>query len=168
MQHVQRMVTRWPLNRKFEHIEVVPESRWMLAPNRVMVLLRRFSPKEDIRRVTATPYLADLPGDLIGLENHLNCIAADADADRSMSANEAIGLAAYLNSAPVDAHLRAVCGHTQINASDLRRMPFPESASLEALGQSVGGGAPLERVDRAVEAWLALILAVQPASQSRP
>jgi adenine-specific DNA-methyltransferase len=152
MQHVQRMAIRWPLNRKLEHIRATPESHWMLVQNRVMVLLRRFSPKEDVRRVTATPYLAHLPGDLIGLENHLNCITT---VDRDMSASEAIGLAAYLNSRPVDEYLRTMCGHTQINASDLRRMPFPDHASLVTLGDAVGHLPSLARVDKAVELILA-------------
>lgn len=162
MQHVHRMAVRWPLHRKSEHIQVAPESRWMLVPNKVMVLLRRFSPKEDIRRVTATPYLVDVPGQLIGLENHLNCIAA---VGRDMSANEAIGLSAYLNSRPVDAYLRAVSGHTQINATDLRRLPVPDRPSLMALGDEVGCAASLERLDEAVDRMLGELLASPSGSK---
>lgn len=151
MQHVQRMALQWPMARKLEHLRADAASAWMLVPNQVMVLLRRFSPKEDVRRVTAAPCLAEWRADRLGIENHLNCIAP---VGRTMSCREAIGLAAFLNSRPVDEHLRAVSGHTQINASDLRMLPMPDLAGLLAIGARVGDGRSLVCIDAAVDAVL--------------
>ncbi len=68
MPHVRRLGVAWPRGHRAEHIERNNATEWMLLPNEPFVLLRRFSPKEDVRRVTATAYLADLPGERIGIE----------------------------------------------------------------------------------------------------
>ncbi len=152
MQHVRRAGPQWPLQRKLEHLRRCDETEWMLVPNRPMVLMRRFSPKEELRRITACAWLHDLPHAAIGLENHLNYIAAAAG---SMSADEACGLAAYLGSEPVDIWLRQNCGHTQVNATDLRRLPIPGRDALHTLGREVGRDADLGAVDAAVRALTA-------------
>lgn len=76
-----------------------------------MVVMRRFSPKEDQRRVTAAAYIGGLPGDALGLENHLNYIYRPGG---TVSAEEALGLAAYLNSSMVDIALRAVTSSARV------------------------------------------------------
>ena len=48
----------------------------------------------------------------------------------------ALGLAAYLNSKQVDQYFRIFNGHTQVNATDLRGLPFPPKEELEKLGQA--------------------------------
>ena len=149
MPHVRSMRIEWPRQHRAEHIEHNDNSAWMLLPNQPMVLLRRFSPKEDARRITAAPYLGQLPGSHIGLENHLNVIHPVAG---HLSCAAARGLAAYLNSRPVDNHLRSVLGSTQVNAIELRNLPVPDRTALDAIGCAVAAGAP---VDDAVAAWMA-------------
>jgi len=58
----------------------------------------------------------------------------------------AVGLAYWLNSTAVDDHFRAFSGHTQVNATDLRTMPYP---SLEQL-RILGGGRDAAMPDQAV------------------
>ena len=134
MQHVRRMSVRWPIDKKREHIIANAATAWMLLHNEPMVILRRFSPKEDVRRVTAAPYLGDLPGSYFGLENHLNYIYRPGG---SMTTREVRGLAAWLNSAVVDRYFRGVSGNTQINASELRRLPLPPWSVLEAVSDAL-------------------------------
>lgn len=164
LQHVTPMALQWPINKKREHVVACAASQWMLLKNQPMVVLRRFSPKEDARRVTAAPYLGQLPGGLVGLENHLNYIVRPGGA---MSQSEVYGLAAYLNSRWVDQHFRAVSGHTQVNASDLRQLPLPSIGQLEAMGTRVGFGASLESVDAAVAEVLGLPLGDTRSLNSR-
>ena len=164
LQHVTPMAVHWPINKKREHMVACEASQWMLLKNQPMVVLRRFSPKEDARRVTAAPYLGQLPGPLVGLENHLNYIARPGGA---MSEEEVLGLAAYLNSRWVDQHFRAVSGHTQVNASDLRQLPLPTVTELEIIGGQVSGGAPWELIDRVVAKVLRLPVGGRPALNSR-
>jgi adenine-specific DNA-methyltransferase len=156
MPHVRSMHIEWPRRHRAEHIEANDASAWMLLPNRPMVLLRRFSPKEDARRITAAPYLAGLPGKHIGLENHLNVIHSVAG---HISGAAVEGLAAYLNSLPVDRYLRRLLGSTQINAVELRNLPVPDMAALERIGRGLARAASL---DAAVESVLQRAVAPQP------
>ena len=105
--------------------------KW-LYPGGFYTVVRRFSAKEEQRRIVANvvdPKLAH--GAMIGFENHLNVFHA-----RRQPLAEAIarGLTAYLNSTPVDRYFRRFNGHTQVNATDLRAMRYPSRSALEALG----------------------------------
>lgn len=148
MQHVKHMSITWPIQKKREHIRSTTASAWMLLKNANYVVMRRFSPKEDVRRVTAAPFLADsLPGDFIGLENHLNYIHRPGG---ELSRHEAVGLAAFLNSSVVDAHFRAIAGSTQVNATELRKLRLPPADLLRAIGSLLPDVSTLEQVDSAV------------------
>jgi adenine-specific DNA-methyltransferase len=148
MQHVHHMRVTWPINKKREHIAANAQTAWMLIPNQNMVILRRFSPKEDVRRITAAPYIEGaIPGSVIGLENHTNYIYRPGG---RMSADEVRGLAAYLNSPQVDAYLRRVSGNTQVNAADLRNLPFPSMNALLTIGAKLRTASSLIEADIAV------------------
>ena len=152
MQHVKHMQITWPINKKREHIRANAATAWMLLPNENMVVMRRFSPKEDERRVTAAPYLArQLPGAMIGLENHTNYIYRPGG---SLSAAETRGLAAYLNSKTVDQYFRTVAGNTQVNATDLRKLPVPPIEKIIEIGVCIRKGMSLDKIDAIVEAVL--------------
>jgi hypothetical protein len=124
----------WPRDgRKPNSIHRNAETEKWLMPSGCYVVLRRFSSKEEKRRVVA--YLFDgakLPGDAVGFENHLNVIHQD---HHGLPSAVAHGLVAYLNSQPVDDYFRVFSGHTQVNATDLRRMRFPSIKELEKLGR---------------------------------
>ncbi len=141
MPHVRAMQVEWPRSHRAEHIDHNQASAWMLLPNQPMVLMRRFSPKEDRRRITAAPYIGDLPGSHIGLENHLNVVHPISG---RLSVDAARGLAAYLNSEPVNDHLRGQLGSTQVNAIEMRNLPVPDVATLEAIGGCLMSGAEPE------------------------
>jgi adenine-specific DNA-methyltransferase len=151
MQHVSQQSIRWPLAKKLEHVRATAANAWTLVPNVPMVVMRRFSPKEDRRRVTCAPYLGTLPGAVIGLENHLNYIHRP---NGRMSFSEVRGLSALLASSTVDHHLRAIAGSTQINAGELRALPLPAMAVMEAIGARLSAAPSLDDIDAAVEAEL--------------
>lgn len=125
---------RWPLHgKKPEGIARGPATERMLYPDGFYTVVRRFSSKEEHRRIHAAvvdPAL--LPPGGIGFENHLNVIHHGR---QPLPPHLARGLAAYLNSAPVDRHFRQFSGHTQVNAGDLRQLRCPDIAGLEALGR---------------------------------
>lgn len=152
MQHINHMRLSWPIQKKREHIAANAKTAWMLVPNENMVIMRRFSPKEELRRVTAAPYIGgSLPGSVIGLENHTNYLYRPGG---TLSPDEVRGIAAFLNSRLVDKYLRTVSGNTQINASDLRTLPFPPLSQLVAIGRALADSSTLEQADLAVEAAL--------------
>ncbi|PWF45068.1 Eco57I restriction-modification methylase domain-containing protein [Massilia glaciei] len=152
MQHVSTQGVVWPIQKKREHILAEAGSAWMLVRNAPMVLMRRFSPNESARRISITAYAGTLPGELIGLENHLNYIYR---AGGGMSAAEALGLAAFFGSAIVDKKIRSTAGSTQVNAVDLRQMKLPPLVQILAIGNLLHFGSSLAEMDLAVERVLA-------------
>lgn len=152
LNHVRAMNIQWPSAcRKPQYIKHKTDSRRLLVPNRTYVLLRRFSSKEEHRRMTAAPLLAgQIPAAMIGLENHLNYIHRP---DGVVTEDEAFGLAALLNSALMDGYFRCINGNTQVSATELRAMPVPPLSAIVQLGQSVRE-APgnIELIDRLVDA----------------
>ena len=56
-----------------------------------------------------------------------------------MDEDTAKGLATFLNSTILDEHFRVFSGHTQVNATDLRNMRYPNREQLQKLGQRAKG-----------------------------
>ncbi len=151
MQHVQPMRIQWPIRKKREYLLAVARSAHLLVPNQPMVVLRRFSPKESLRRVTAAPYDGSLPGATLGIENHLNYIYRPGGA---MTIEQVRGLTAFLNSSLVDAYFRAVAGSTQVNATELRGLPLPPLRILEEIGRRVATLHALQQIDAVLDTLL--------------
>lgn len=149
MQHVRRNGVSWPVGHEREHIRVNSSTSWMLLPNHPMVLLRRFSPKEDVRRMTAAAYLGNLDCSHLGVENHLNYVHRKGG---TLDRTEAIGLTAMLGCQRVERYFRAWSGNTQINATDLRRLSLPNWQVIRSIGRAMAGVPwSLEAVDATVE-----------------
>ena len=124
MSHVQTMQTTWPLNNSKPEFIARSGAEALTVSNKNYVLIRRFSAKEQARRLTAAPYLAaDFATPEVGFENHLNYIYRT---DGMLSEDEAWGLAALYSSRLLDTFYRAVNGNTQVSATELRAMPLPE------------------------------------------
>jgi adenine-specific DNA-methyltransferase len=101
---------------------------------RLYCVVRRFSAKEEKRRIVAsviTPStFADAP--MLGFENHLNLFHEDK---HGLPEALARGLTVFLNTTAVDEHFRCFNGHTQVNATDLKLMKYPSRAALIELGE---------------------------------
>ncbi len=128
----------WPSvpARKPNAIRVNAVTTDLLMPNGSYVVVKRFSAKEERRRiVAAVSDPSSIPGESIGFENHLNVIHQSGG---PLEPAIARGLAAFLNSTIVDLYFRQWSGHTQVNATDLRRINFPKFGELVSLGESIG------------------------------
>ena len=109
------------------------ETKKWLYPNGSYTVVRRFSSKEERRRVVAHVVEATaFKGAAIGFENHLNVFHSGK---KGIDKNVAHGLSVFLNSTAVDDYFRRFSGHTQVNATDLRLLRYPEVAELELLGK---------------------------------
>ena len=121
----------------------------LLLPAGWYVLVRRFSSKEEQRRVVAALYdPARVDADAVAFDNKLNVLhRGNAGLPESL----AKGLAVFLNSTAVDAYFRQFSGHTQVNAEDLRSLRFPASGDLERLSRYVDHSMPTQdEIDRLV------------------
>jgi adenine-specific DNA-methyltransferase len=155
--HLGEGLVRWPREgfRKWNAIDDCEETASLMVPAGTYVLVKRFSAKEEPRRVVAAvSYAEDAPHSCWGIENHLNYFHANgSDLPKAL----ARGLAAFLNSSVVDAYFRQFSGHTQVNATDLRNLPYPTKDELEELGRR-GGEKPLgqDELDALVEESLGM------------
>ncbi len=156
--HLRNQGVVWPATndrRKPNALQRVPETLKLLLPNETYVLVKRFTAKEERRRVVAAVISsADVPGDAVAIENHLNVYHDNAHGLRPDLAH---GLAAYLNSSFVDRYVRQFSGHTQINATDLRHLRYPSYDELCTLGELIRAERPerQEELDHLVECLLA-------------
>jgi len=115
-------------------------SRKHLLPTANYVLVKRFTAKEEHRRLSASAMRGDdFSDERIAIENHLNYIA---HAERPLSINEVTGVAALLNSALMDRYFRSFSGNTQVNATEVRTMKFPPLAVIAAIGEELSGDPP--------------------------
>jgi adenine-specific DNA-methyltransferase len=131
---------QWPRggHRKPNAIARNPQTRELLLPNETYVLIKRFTSKEEPRRVVACihdPSRLPAAHQDVGFENHLNYVHAGG---KGLPPRVARGLAAWLNSTMVDRHFRQFSGHTQVNATDLRSLRYPHLNTLEKIADVLG------------------------------
>lgn len=149
--HFQGGMLSWPkAMSKPNAIRVSEESRkWLWANRGSYVVTRRFTSKEERRRIVASIYSSNIPSKLVGFENHLNVFHQGRE---GMSRALAVGLGLFLNCSLVDRYFRQFNGHTQVNATDLRSLRYPDRATLERLGTRYDGRTVSQQViDRIIE-----------------
>ena len=134
--HLSMTGTVWPVAglKKPNAIMRNDETEKWLYPNGFYCVVRRFSSKEEKRRVVASVVDPAAFGDhsVLGFENHMNLFHEDK---HGLPEALARGLAVFLNTTAVDEHFRRFNGHTQVNATDLKLMKYPSRDTLTELGK---------------------------------
>lgn len=142
----------WPRHSKKPNaLTNCSETRKWLYPAGFYTIVRRFSSKEERRRIVA--HVVDptsFSSKTIGFENHLNVFHSGK---KGLDADVAHGLCAFLNSTVIDDCFRRFSGHTQVNATDLRLLRYPELEKLKQLGRWAKKEQQLtqELIDRQIE-----------------
>lgn len=126
----------WPKNSKKPNaISISNKSRsWLWENLGDFVIAKRFTSKEEKRRIVAAHYDGSLSGELIGFDNKLNVFH---NSKQGFARDVALGLYVYLNSTLLDKYYRLFGGHTQVNATDLRAIRYPDLESLKLMGNRV-------------------------------
>ncbi|MDA2531684.1 N-6 DNA methylase [Bacillus cereus] len=125
---------RFPLNKKEDGI-LKSHISSILIPTKNYVIIKRFSSKEQNKRIYASAFLKkEFNYEKIGLENHLNYIYK---VHGELSEIEVTGLVSFLNSKLVNEFFCIINGHTQVNASDLKQMNLPDRPFLLQLGEII-------------------------------
>jgi len=144
--HFTKAGFAWPQKHKKPNaLFKSPEVEKWLMPEGVYVIVKRFSAKEERRRIVAyvlTP--EDTKSDLVGFENHWNVFHIRK---HGLPLDVAKGLAAFLNSTMLDNYFRVFSGHTQVNATDLRNMKYPSLEKLSAMGRDFRHGMEQDQID---------------------
>ena len=127
-------IIKFPVHHKHPgYIVVNKGTENLLVPNGIYVLVKRFTTKEEKKRLVASVWNANTSS-YVGFENRINYFhRAGGWIDRST----AYGLWAYLNSTVLDSYFREFGGNTQVNATDLRHVRYPSQEQLVTLGNLV-------------------------------
>jgi hypothetical protein len=127
---------KWPIPgaKKPNAIRFNDDTDKWLYPNGYYCVVRRFSSKEEKRRIVASVVDPQMFANTakLGFENHLNVLHEDRHGLAEMLAR---GLAVFLNTTAIDDYFRRFNGHTQVNATDLKLLKFPDRVVLSELGK---------------------------------
>lgn len=155
--HFNGGVVHWPKPeaRKPNAILDTADTRRWLVKSGIYLLTKRFTSKEERRRLVAClydPKDGDTDAQWLGIENHLNYFHENG---RGLDKHLAYGLFAFLNSTLVDQYFRRFSGHTQVNATDLRKLPYPDQITLRAIGSEISQvNLAQDEIDQLVEKHL--------------
>lgn len=146
--HMKNSRIIWPIEgfKKSNALAIDDHTRPQLVPAGRYVLTKRFSSKEEKRRIVAAIYDAPEPA---GIDNKMNYFHSGGT---GLPDDLAVGLCAFLNSTAVDDYFRLFSGHTQVNATDLRTLHYPTRQQLEKIGKLAPEGQ--EAIDEAVSALI--------------
>ena len=137
MNHIKNERIEWPIQnwRKDQFIIINDNSIPLLIPNGNYVLMRRFSPKEEKKRINSAPfYQSNFKFAYIGLENHVNYIHRP---NGKLSLEEITGLSAILNSQYLDIYFRTLNGNTEVSATEIRNLPLPDYDFIINVGKII-------------------------------
>ena len=134
--HFSDIGAKWPVagGKKPNAILRNSDTEKWLCPSGFYCVVRRFTAKEEKRRIVASvvdPSVLD-NAPMLGIENHLNFFHANK---AGLPQALAHGLAVFLNSAVIDEYYRGFSGHTQVNATDLKLLKYPSRDFLIEMGE---------------------------------
>lgn len=119
-------------NKKDLSFNLKPSFDKHLITNNRYLILKRFTSKDEKRRLVAGVYNPIKNLEYIGISNKLNYIRRK---DSLLSEDEALGLSVLFNSEFMDNYYRCISGNTQVNATDIRVMKIPDRAQIVQLGK---------------------------------
>ncbi len=138
LDNVKKFKIDHPMNGKSKEqfFKINKDSKSVLVDNKNLVLVRRFSSKDDSSRIITAYHLKKSFNKYkkIGIENKLNYITKQ---NGSLTINEALGISSILNSYIYDEYFKTFNGNTQVSASELRKIPFPSKDIIIKIGKKV-------------------------------
>lgn len=131
--NVREGLVTWPceIRKPQWFLPVTETDEKLLLPEGWYCIVKRFSAKEERRRIVAAVWSPEQTAGPVAFENHVNVFHMGG---QGLDRDTAYGLSIWLNSSLVDRFFRTFSGHTQVNATDLRTMRFPDLVTLRYLG----------------------------------
>ncbi len=131
-QHIKQGKVQFPVQK--EHEYVVTDQRGLMQDNKNYLFVKRFTAKEEPRRLQCGVYLAkDFPQyRKISTQNKINFIDGLM---AEMSECLVYGLYVLFNSTLYDEYYRILNGSTQVNSTEINAMPIPDLEIIQEMGQ---------------------------------
>lgn len=149
--HIKNGHIVFPTTKNGEY--VLTERKSLLQKNQNYLFVKRFTSKEEKRRLQCGMYFAkDFPQyNLISTQNKINFI------DGVVALSECIirGLYVLFNSTMYDTYYRILNGSTQVNSTEINNMPVPDIEVIKVLGQKLQETSDIssENCDRLLEEY---------------
>lgn len=131
-QHIRQGEVRFPIQKRHEYI--VTEQKGLMQDNRNYLFVKRFTAKEEPRRLQCGVYLAkNYPQyKKISTQNKINFIDGILE---EMSECLVYGLYVLFNSTLYDEYYRILNGSTQVNSTEINAMPVPDRGKIQEMGR---------------------------------
>ena len=132
-QHIQSGKVIFPIGKEHEYL--VTEQSGLLQKNANYLFVKRFTTKEEHRRLQCGVYLSrKYPGyKQISTQNKINFI----DGLKGLSECVVYGLYVLFNSTMYDSYYRILNGSTQVNSTEVNSMPVPPMSIIESMGKEL-------------------------------
>ena len=113
------------------------EKKGLVQANKNYVFCKRFTAKEERRRLQCGIYLAEdfSEYDLIGTQNKINYV--DNIDGSPLTVSVTYGIYVLLNSTLYDRYYRVLNGSTQVNSTEINNMPVPPRNIIKRLGDAL-------------------------------
>lgn len=132
-QHIQNGKVVFPIGKENEYI--ITKQTGLLQKNANYLFVKRFTSKEEHRRLQCGIYLARKHTEYssISTQNKLNFI----DGLKELSECVVYGLYVLFNSTLYDCYYRILNGSTQVNSTEVNSMPMPPINLIESMGKEL-------------------------------
>ncbi len=133
-QHIKQGEVQFPIQKEKEYI--VTDQKGLMQENRNYLFVKRFTAKEESRRLQCGVYLAKkFPQyQKISTQNKINFIDGLLT---EMSECLVYGLYVLFNSTIYDEYYRILNGSTQVNSTEINSMPVPELDIIQEMGRRI-------------------------------
>lgn len=132
-QHIQNGGVIFPVGKEHEYI--ITEQNGLLQKNTNYLFVKRFTSKEERRRLQCGVYLARSHPEFakISTQNKINFICGLQDLPDCI----VYGLYVLFNSTLYDCYYRILNGSTQVNSTEVNSMPVPPMNIIEEMGNEL-------------------------------
>ena len=133
-QHIKDGVVEFPIQKENEY--VVTDQKGLIQENRNYLFVKRFTAKEEKRRLQCGIYLAKKFPEysFISTQNKINFIDS---LTIEMSECVVYGLYVIFNSTIYDSYYRILNGSTQVNSTEINSMPVPKLEIIQEIGKKL-------------------------------
>lgn len=120
-----------------EYDWIADEKPGLVQKNKNYVFCKRFTAKEERRRLQCGIYLAEDFGkySLIGTQNKINYVDSMDGSDMDLPTT--YGVYALLNSTLFDTYYRILNGSTQVNSTEINSIPVPPMETIREIGRKL-------------------------------
>ena len=132
-QHIQAGKVVFPIGKDNEYIHT--NQRGLLQKNTNYLFVKRFTAKEEHRRLQCGVYLSEKNPEYteISTQNKINFI----EGLEELSKCTVYGLYVLFNSTLYDVYYRILNGSTQVNSTEINSMPVPPIKIIESMGRDL-------------------------------